>query len=117
MEAREVQWAALYQDLLALLGARGENDFLGEKDYWLVDDDWGGYQQKVCIHNPDLLNQGLVDEIQNLLRASALEWQVIVTLELPNCQQQGIAITAGNVHHHWDLAALRQQLNRPQFFL
>lgn len=116
MPGRENEWSELYQALLVFFSRVGENDPFGEKDYWVVDDNWGQHQHKICIHNPAIMNSTLVGDLQNLLRSAAPTWSCMLDLDLPNCPGGGITVGATGVQYDWDLVALRSCLNMPHFF-
>jgi hypothetical protein len=47
---RDSEWEALYSALSEALNAFGNGRVLDHHaDFFLVDDDWGGYHQKLCI--------------------------------------------------------------------
>ena len=67
MATREQEWEALYDKLRMALAEDGKNDPYGEGDYWIVDDDWGGYHQKVCITNPKFWSLSAEKKISGIL--------------------------------------------------
>ncbi|MCH8622560.1 hypothetical protein [Undibacterium sp. TS12] len=107
---RESTWEIVYQKMLLILSTRGKNDAFGDGDFWLVDDDWGANQQKVCIFNPEFLTLKLVDDLKNILRKNALNWSIIVTLEIPDVPPEGVIISDSSVEYLWDLVVLRKKL-------
>ena len=107
---REFTWKTVYQKILLLLTVNGKDSAFGEGDFWLVDDDWGANQQKICIFNPEFLIPKLIDDLKNILRKNALDWSIIVILEIPDVPPEGVIISDSSVDYLWDLVALRKKL-------
>lgn len=105
------QWAALYNALHASLSALGVEDPYGDGDFWLVDDDYGGSVQKVCIHRRSFLTNALIVEIQSLL-AQFHGWRVLVQFEFPiegvAPNSSGLIVEEHRVVPHWDIALHRE---------
>lgn len=81
-DTRESQWEELYEALIALMSLWGRNQQgAGPCDYFIVDDDWGGWSQKICIVNPTLPMQDISAGIQSLLSSNYPRWNVIVVFE------------------------------------
>jgi hypothetical protein len=64
------EWDSLYARLKTLLDSRGKSDAFGHGDFWIVDDNWGTPQHKVCIFQLGFLRPDLVREVQRLLQPS-----------------------------------------------
>lgn len=116
MPTEDKEWATLYQKLLVLLKSIGENDYLGGKDYWIVDDDWGARQHKIYIHNPTILTPEIVNKIQRLLRDVSPGWQILIEIDVLNCPNEGIVVAVSSIEYHWNLSVLRNCLTLPDFF-
>jgi hypothetical protein len=56
---QESQWAQLYDALRQALDRFGKDDAFGKGDYWLMDENWGIYQQKLDIQNLRLIRRTL----------------------------------------------------------
>jgi len=79
--SREERWNSLYERLLDALSSFGKNDAFGEGDYWVVDDDWGGQHQKLCITSPRFWSDSVRDQIRQTLADSFADWGVYVVFE------------------------------------
>lgn len=105
-EIRDEQWAALYADLLHALAPFGRNDAFGEGDFWLVDDDWGGHQHKVCITSLPFLTRAVTDSIQATLNRYPPVWEVVVAMEFDDPNRppdgEGLIVRSTEIESHWD---------------
>lgn len=73
-------WQMLYKSLHELLTEAAEQNNLD--DYCLlIDDNWGGRHQKVCIFRDDFLSAVLIQKIQMLLKDQYPDWGLIVVFE------------------------------------
>src|SRR5215467_5919029 len=79
--SREERWQCLYERLHEALSSLGKNDAFGRGDYWLVDDDWGGQHQKLCITNPRFWSASVRTKIGQVLADSFADWGVYVVFE------------------------------------
>ena len=113
-DARDVEWRKLYNALRTVVRRFGEESPYGDGDFWLVEHDWGGYSQKLCIFRVRLLSQELVEAVQELLRSSFPNWSVLCQFEVVGATEkvppEGIVIFGGHVVEHWDKALLRRIL-------
>jgi hypothetical protein len=112
----EKDWSSLFVSLNSVLAPLGVANPYGEGDYWLVDDYYGDTAHKICVHNPMLLNSGLIASIQNVL-TSYPNWRVLIQMEFQmngeTVPPEGIVIFANRVEQHWDesqFAALVQAM-------
>lgn len=108
-------WNNLYQKLCHLLLKYGKNDPYGNGDYWVVDDDWGEMQQKICIFKPEVLQHKLLADIQLLLSGTCSKWTVIIAIEIDGLASDGLLLTDLKVQQIWNLAELRKVFG-PDFF-
>jgi hypothetical protein len=100
MPSREEEWEALYSELLTLLAQFGRNDPFGDGDYWLVDDDWGGHRQKVCVSSPTFWSHDVQVAIQELLKRSFTHWGMVVVFEKASgLDRPGLAVYAKRIVH------------------
>lgn|SRR5215813_14048425 len=81
MTSRDERWVALYDRLRRLLAGFGKNDAFGEGDYWLVDDDWAGRHQKICITNPRFWSLTIQERVRQLLEDGFDDWGVYIVFE------------------------------------
>lgn len=76
-------WRALYEAISILLSRFGRLYDNGKGDYWIVDDDWGWYVQKVELQNLDLLRPDVIKALQALL-ADYPDWLITVQVDVPD---------------------------------
>ena len=97
-----------------LLESAGEPDPYGDGDYWLVDDNWGSRQHKLCVFRIEAITSVLIDEIRKILKPFRAEWEVLVALDLKDKRYtggpEGMLIKAAGVEELWDRRLLKQQL-------
>ena len=111
---QDTEWRLLYAKLSGLLESAGDPDPYGEGDYWLVDDDWGSKQHKLCVFRIEAMTTTLVEEIQKILKPFGPEWEVLVALELKDKRYtggpEGMVITAQAARELWNRRLLKEQL-------
>ena len=111
---QEKQWSALYERLLEVLRRRGVESPFGDADFWVVDDDWGGNLQKVCIFRAPFLTRELVQEVQNILQSEFPDWGVMFQLEIGGSTDlvppEGITVYRSRIEQAWDKTKLREVL-------
>ena len=79
---RDAEWESLYNALVALLARWGRDQAVPDPgDYLVVDDDWGGWSQKICFVNPNLPIDDISRSIQELLSARHPRWDVILVFD------------------------------------
>lgn len=120
MPSREEEWQRTYDDLLAFLHPYGKNACCPSGDFWLVDDDWGEAQQKICVFDDQVATPEFVHKLQMFLSVTAPDWAVIIAFDvddprMPN-EGMGISVSAQYVKYNWDLPLLRAILGNPLFF-
>lgn len=103
--SRDNEWVRLYKSLGATLAQFGCENAFGDGDYWLVDDDYGGRAQKVCVHKIEFLSASLIAAIQVVLGCFPT-WYVVLQLELQingrNVPPEGLIIHPDRVEQCWD---------------
>jgi hypothetical protein len=80
MDQRIAQWEALYDRMYSLLvDIYGDDDDVGisEDHFWVVDDDYGGYEQKVELPSNER-KQEVVNGLQAILKDGFQKWTVVV---------------------------------------
>jgi hypothetical protein len=75
-----VNWETVYAALKSALISFGKDDAFGDGDYWLIDDEWGGQFQKLCVTSCELDSSDLIRALQHCLLMFA-DWGVIVVFE------------------------------------
>jgi hypothetical protein len=115
MNNQEREWLELYKALRTMLIRSGIESPFGEVDFWLVDDNWGGNLQKVCVFNMAYLNQKLAAEVQNILKQSFSDWGVMFELEISQngkkIPPEGVVIFRDRIVPSWDNEKLKAVFN------
>ncbi len=103
MTSREKTWNELYGTLGTILAQYGQSaDYSKDAplaeigDYWIVDDDWGGCDQKICVISKNFPVEVAVRAIQELLEARFPGWRVFVVFD-DNSQREGLLVYANRV--------------------
>lgn len=114
MQDREQQWSELYQKLQGLFEPKGTESYVGKEDYWIVDDDWGGTQQKVYIWNLEFIGWEELKEIQSLLRGPYEKWSVMVEWDVDPVKEgeevRGMIVYSNKIENHINLNAAPREL-------
>jgi hypothetical protein len=104
-QRQDQEWQALYAELAALLERHGKQDPYGEGDFWIVDDNWGSPQHKVCIFRLSFLTRPLALEIQRLIRQYSLPWEVLLSLDNPEHRPTpddlGVTVRKADIEEAW----------------
>jgi hypothetical protein len=75
------EWELLYARITGLLSGFGKEDWLGNADYWVLNDNWGTHQHKVLANQLAMLRPHIVNALQNLL-ADLPDWEIVVAVSL-----------------------------------
>lgn len=76
-------WQRLYDALVLTCKWYGDENAFGRADFWVVDDDYGCHDQKMCVSSMTFLTPEVVQAIQQCIRdAGAPGAQVMIQLEL-----------------------------------
>jgi len=78
---QERDWQTLHDRIDATLQRFGKKDAFRDGDYWLLDEDWGRFQQEVEVQNLDLLEPVVVEELQSHLQGYP-EWQITIRVDV-----------------------------------
>lgn len=73
-------WRELYRLLQDLMQVRGSESYLGDADFWIVDD-FSEDEQKIIISNPDLFCSELAHQLQSLLKGRFSDWRIFLQYE------------------------------------
>jgi hypothetical protein len=110
--SQDEAWQALYAKLQACLAGHGNEDPYGNGDFWLVDDDWGGPQHKVCVFRLGFLTPALCAEVQRMLGGFPPTWQVLFALDTPNVHRHaedlGVSVTKFGIAEQWSRVRMSQ---------
>ncbi len=106
------EWERLHEALDQMLSGYGKEDPAGGADYWLVEDNWGGTQQKICVFNVSFLTHTLLRDVQKLLAERFPTWSAIFALDVMKTEQriqdQGIEVFGDRIEEQWNKAKLRK---------
>ena len=78
---RAAEWQVLHDKITEVLDRFGKKDPFGRGDYLLVDDDWGGYRQKLEVQNLNLLQPHIIKLLQALLAAYP-DWEIMFRVDV-----------------------------------
>ncbi len=110
-EIQDREWEALYKALCSTLAVFGREDAFGEGDYWVVDDNYGTPQHKVCVHRTSFLTSPMAMAVQRLLRGHALRWEILFSLDgddsRRNADDLGITVREHEIIEHWNRERMR----------
>jgi hypothetical protein len=107
---QQQEWRDLYIDLRAMLASHGIEDPFGDADYWLVDDNYGSQQHKVCVTRVSFITRPLCREAQRLIRRYSLSWEILFSLEnRVNEDDLGVTVTQSRIDEHWNARRMADQ--------
>jgi hypothetical protein len=75
------QWQLLHDRITDALQPFTKDAF-GRGDYWLLDDDWGRFQQELEIQNLNLLKPEIISALQKLL-VDFPDWRITMSVAVP----------------------------------
>ncbi|MBL8836215.1 MAG: hypothetical protein JNL66_08225 [Alphaproteobacteria bacterium] len=111
---RRREWRRLHRALIALMAPLGRDDILDPCDYFVVTDDMGGFDHKICIFRMELLTPDLARQVQALLRARFPRWSVLIQPEIENAARpiptKGIRVYPNFIATAWNARQLRRDL-------
>lgn len=81
-ERQQRDWPILHDRVTEVLDRFGRKDPFGKGDYWLVDDNWGRWQQQVEIQNLNLLRPEVIASLQKVLIGYP-DWRITVSVAIP----------------------------------
>lgn len=106
-------WQRLYKALVLTCKWFGDGNAFGRADFWVVDDDYGCHNQKLCVSSLTFLTPEVVQAIQQCIRqAGAPGAQVMIQLELQGhvvdqLPPEGLIVTAHEIAEYWNLEQVR----------
>lgn len=112
-DAADPGWKRLYDALVITCKWFGDENAFGRADFWVVDDDWGDHNQKICVTSLSFLTPKVVLAIQQCIRDAGFPGaQVMVQLELQRyagdtIPPEGLIVKADSVTEYWDLPSIR----------
>jgi hypothetical protein len=110
-ERQPKEWAALYAELGALLEKHGTQNPYGDGDFWIVDDNYGSPQHKVCVTRISFLTRPLATEVQRVLRNYSLAWEVLFSLDKaeprPTENDLGVLVRKSDIKEYWSAERMK----------
>ena len=110
---RRREWSELYEYLRSVLGAFGREDPYGEGDFWLVDDDYGGYAHKVCVTRLPFLTVEVAAAVQQVIAKYSSPWEVVIALDYPDpsrpIEGEGVLVRRSGVEQQWNAERLSRR--------
>lgn len=108
-------WTECYQTLHRELMKLGTESPFGDGDFWLVDEDYGAFDQKICVFQAAFLNKVLIRSIQSVLVRDFQNWRVFIVLEIRRLlevphEEGGLIVTATKVEEHWEKSEIERIL-------
>ena len=115
-EHQAKEWDALYEELEALLRKHGTQNPYGDGDFWIVDDNYGTPQHKVCVTRVSFLTRPLAVEVQRVLRRYALAWEVLFSLDKadlrPTENDLGILVRKSDIQELWSTERMQRAFGK-----
>lgn len=111
------QWQKLYYIIKSELVLRGEESWLGDKDFWVVDD-FSETIQKVILSNWKLFNRDIAIVLQGILKRFGGHWEIVVQVETSDVPEDaiiGLVITPTIIEEHFNRKNLPEQLRNISF--
>ena len=102
----------LYVELIALLGKHGKQDAHGGGDFWVVDDNYGSPQHKVCVARVSFITRPVALEAQRVIRKYSLPWEILFSLDSPSLrptpEDMGITVRKAAIEECWSADRMAQ---------
>lgn len=109
---QEREWQTLYKELTGLLERHGKQDAHGRGDFWIVDDNYGSTQHKVCVTRLSFLTRPIAADVQRLLRNYTLGWEVLFSLDdekmRPTPDDLGVSVRKTDIRECWSSERMRK---------
>lgn len=110
------EWQALYAELGAVLEQHGVQNPYGDGDFWIVDDNYGSSQHKVCVTRLSFLTRPLAVEVQRLLPKYSLAWEVLFSLDKaelrPTENDLGVLVRKGDIKEYWSAERMKNAFGK-----
>ena len=110
---RRHEWEALNAELVAVLAPFGHENPYGDGDFWVVDDDWGGYQHKICVSKLPFLTREVAEAVQRAIAKYTSPWEVVIALDYSDPSRpsdgEGILVRKSSIEQHWDAVRLSEK--------
>jgi hypothetical protein len=106
------EWEALYSEVQALLTKYGKEDQYGNGDFWIVDDNYGLSQHKVCVFQVSFITRPLALEVQRALRKHSLPWEVLFAFDKPDSRRDpndlGVSVHKSKIEECWNVERMEK---------
>ena len=76
------EWPLLHDLVDATMQRFGEKNAFRKGDYWLLDENWGWWQQQLEVQNLNLLAPNVIAALQGVLVAYP-DWQITIRVDVP----------------------------------
>jgi hypothetical protein len=80
-------WGLLYEQIRETLQQFGTENYLGDADYLVVDDNYGFYQHRIAIQKLHMLRPVVAKSLQPLLREFP-DWEIVIAVDIPGKEDQ-----------------------------
>jgi hypothetical protein len=110
-DRQEQDWEALYEAILAELEKHGTHGFDASADFFLVDENWGGLQQKIEVSNLNLLRPNIIKSLQLLLNGYP-GWEIMIGVGPPEGKWPVMGLT---IRAHEIVDGLQRQFFPKEF--
>ena len=111
-EIQSQEWESIYEALKSALAEYGHEDAFGVGDFWVVDDNYGSPQHKVCVSKPTFLTRPMVTAVQRILTGRTLQWEVLLSFDDSNSKRHpddlGLMVRESEVIEHLNADRLRK---------
>jgi hypothetical protein len=109
------EWESLYDLLTETMKRYGRESWLGDGDYWIVDD-FSEFEHKIFITNWGIFNRGMFTELQNILKNQFPMWRIKLQVEAPSIDRiVGVALRASVIEYHFNQEDLPVEVQRQIF--
>lgn len=75
-------WERMYNRVCEVLRYFGTENYLGDGDYWVLDDNYGWRETHVEVHNLNMLAPRVIARLRTLT-AEAANWQISIAVNVP----------------------------------
>jgi hypothetical protein len=111
-DIQAMEWEALFAELAGLLEGYGTQDPYGDGDFWIVDDNYGSAQHKVCVTRLMFLTRPVAVEVQRVLRKYSLPWEVLFSLDKaemrPSEDDLGVLVRKSDSKEYWNVERMKK---------
>lgn len=110
---REAEWRILHDRITETLDQFGRKDAFGRGDYWLVDEDWGQYLQRLEIQNLSFLQPHIIQSLRALLIGYP-DWEIMFRVDVIGKEKEWPAMGL-IIHDDGIIDDLKREYLPPEF--